>query len=336
MHHDDIPTGGARPAALLVVRISPADVGRRVTVRHQLDAGTLTDVVGRLVSWESGRVQVERRDSAVVDIEARRMVAAKVVAPEVSAEAMQAVAERGWPPFETSTLGDWVLRWSDGVTGRANSVRVAGSPGMPLASALSHVEQWYADRGGPALLQIPAPSEHDAELDAAGWAVARRTVLRAGSTSSVLEAAAAPVPDDVEVRRLPQPSAELLEMIDPGLDPAALARILSGPAERVFVEVRGAGGALVGTGRASAAASSSGRWAGITSIVTVPAGRRRGTATVVMTELARWAAEHDCPRTYLQSLASNEPASRLYERLALPVHHSYVYRSPSPGAVSAS
>ena len=57
------------------------------------------------------------------------VVAAKVVPPELSAEAMQRVAEAGWPPFETAPLGEWTLRASGGLTGRANSVRVAGDPG---------------------------------------------------------------------------------------------------------------------------------------------------------------------------------------------------------------
>ena len=181
------------------------------------------------------------------------------------------------------------------------------------------------------------PSAYDGGLDDAGWVVARRTVLRTGDTDAVLAAATAGAPPHgLTVLRGAEPSAELLELVDPGLDPVALARILTGPSERVFVEVREPDGALLATGRASAAAGGggSGRWAGITSIATVPSARRRGIATLVMAELARWARERDCPRTYLQSLASNEAASALYERLGMPVHHAYVYRSPTPGAVS--
>jgi GNAT superfamily N-acetyltransferase len=323
-----------RPAALLSVRVSPADAGRRVTVRHRYDGDTLTDVVGRLLGWEDGVLRVERRDGRVVDVRADDVVAAKVVAPEVAAQEMQAVAERGWPPFETASLGEWVLRWSGGVTGRANSVRVAGSPGMALPDALRAVESWYADRGAPPLLQVPTPSAYDDGLDAAGWAVARRTVLRTSPTRSLLDASARPAPDGIRLERMDQPSAELLELVDPGLDTEALTRILTGPAERVFVEVRDVDGTLLGTGRASATSAPSGRWAGVTSIATVPAARRRGVATLVMADLARWALEHDCPRTYLQALGDNEPAAQLYERLGMPVHHAYAYRSPVPGAVS--
>jgi len=76
------PGVGARPAALLAVRISPADVGRRVTVRHRYDASTLTDVVGRLLAWDEGpepALTLERRDGSVVVVPVALVVAAKVV-----------------------------------------------------------------------------------------------------------------------------------------------------------------------------------------------------------------------------------------------------------------
>jgi len=76
------PGPGARPAALLAVRISPSDVGSRVTVRHRYDATTLTDVVGRLLAWDEGAepaLSIERRDGSVVVVPLALVVAAKVV-----------------------------------------------------------------------------------------------------------------------------------------------------------------------------------------------------------------------------------------------------------------
>lgn len=70
---------GARPAALLVVRITPVDVGRRVSVRHRYDASTLTDVVGRLLTWDDDVLRIERRDGSVAEVAEADLVAAKVV-----------------------------------------------------------------------------------------------------------------------------------------------------------------------------------------------------------------------------------------------------------------
>jgi len=323
------PPPRARPGALLAVRISPADVGRRVTVRHLLDDGVLTDVVGRLTAWSGGwdgLLEVGRRDGAQVVVRAERVVAAKVVPPELGAEAMQALAQGGWPPEETAQLGDWTLRASGGVTGRANSVRVAGRPGAPLDEALEQVTRWYADRGLPPLVQVPVPSAYDDALAARGWGVARRTVLSTAATTEVQRHATGT--DRVVTERSATPSSEWLALVEPDLDPDALTRILVRPAEVVFVTARDASThELLGTGRASAAGSAVGRWAGVTSIVTTPAARRRGVARAVMGELATWAEENRCPSSYLQVLATNDAAHGLYDSLGFAVHHAYEYRS---------
>ena len=328
--------GPARPGALLAVRVSPADVGRRVTLRHRYDASTLTDVVGRLTQWRRSAshddevLLVEKRDGTLVEVRRDDLVAAKVVAPEISAEALQAVAEKGWPPREAATLGDWTMRATGGVTGRANSVRVAGDPGLPLPQALASVTEWYAGRGLPPLLQVPAPSSYDADLDAAGWTVRRRTVLRTTGTAALLEQVRARVvPPDLLVEHHDATTAEFLAFTEPDLDPVALAAILDAPPERTVVAVRdGATGVLLGTGRASATGSAAGRWAGLTSIATSPVARRRGVATAVLGGLAGWALDRECGRSYLQVLEANSAAWALYDALGFDVHHAYEYRAP--------
>ena len=322
-------------AALLAVRVSPADAGRRVTVRHRYEGSTLTDVVGRLLSWVDGALTVERRDGSRVEVPAADVVAAKVIAPEVSAEDLQRVAERGWVPWETATLGDWELRAAGGITGRANSVRVAGSPGTALDEALAHVRAWYEHRGLPPLLQMPVPSGYDDALEARGWAVARRTVLRTGAVADLLRDAREV--DGVVLLRLDVPTPEFLALVEPGLDPAGVLRILTAPTHVVHVEVRDrATGALLGTGRGSVTSAPSGRWLGVTSIATAPQARRRGVAVAVMGELGRWAQSLGSDRVLLQMLATNEAAGRLYDGLGVVPHHRYEYRSPVHGSVSPS
>ena len=322
------PAAG-RPAALLAVRITPADAGRRVTVRHRIDEDLLTDVVGILRSWSDGVLAVERRSGEVVAVPADDVVAAKVVAPELSAEAMQHVAEAGWPPFETAALGEWTLRASDGLSGRANSVRVAGDPGLPVQDALERVSAWYAERGIPPILQLPESSLWDAELDRRGWLPARRTTVRTAATEALIGAAGG-LPDGVVARRSDVPDDELLALVEPSLEPVGLTRLLTGPAERVFVSLLDVDGSLLAAGRASTAASPVGRWAGVTSVAVAEHARRRGLGRAVMGELGRWAAEAGAPSTYLQVMARNEPAIALYDSLGFVLHHAYCYRSPGP------
>jgi ribosomal protein S18 acetylase RimI-like enzyme len=128
-----------------------------------------------------------------------------------------------------------------------------------------------------------------------------------------------------------EPSEQFLTLVEPELDQVVLTRILTGPSEVAFVELRDpATHELLGTGRASAASSPVGRWAGVTSILVATDARRRGVATRVMHELAAWATAHGCPMLYLQVLASNEEALALYDGLGFTTHHAYCYRSPAP------
>lgn len=66
--------------ARYVVRISPADVGRRVSIRARTHAQPpATDTVGVLHAWQDGWLQVERRDGTVVRLPEVDLLAARVV-----------------------------------------------------------------------------------------------------------------------------------------------------------------------------------------------------------------------------------------------------------------
>ncbi|POM25018.1 hypothetical protein BTM25_36590 [Actinomadura rubteroloni] len=68
-------------AARLVVSISEADVGQRVSLRRRLPTGEYSDVVGVLESWSGGTLHVRRRTGELAEVDAAAMVAAKVVPP---------------------------------------------------------------------------------------------------------------------------------------------------------------------------------------------------------------------------------------------------------------
>ncbi|WP_067477218.1 putative acetyltransferase [Actinomadura hibisca] len=70
-----------RLAARLVVSISSADVGQRVSLRRRLPTGEYSDVVGVLESWSDGRLLVRRRTGEVVEVPEGIVVAGKVVPP---------------------------------------------------------------------------------------------------------------------------------------------------------------------------------------------------------------------------------------------------------------
>lgn len=63
-----------------VVRITAADVGRRVSIRARThEQPPATDTVGFLRSWEAGTLVLERRDGALVRIPESDLLAARAV-----------------------------------------------------------------------------------------------------------------------------------------------------------------------------------------------------------------------------------------------------------------
>jgi hypothetical protein len=71
----------ARFAARLVVSISQADVGQRVSLRRRLPTGEYSDLVGVLESWTGDVLTVRRRTGEQVEVPRDVIVAGKVVPP---------------------------------------------------------------------------------------------------------------------------------------------------------------------------------------------------------------------------------------------------------------
>ncbi|MFD4759865.1 GNAT family N-acetyltransferase [Streptomyces sp. NPDC058439] len=319
----------------LEVRITPADVGKRVSVRRTSEGGPqgakFTDTVGVLTSWDNGVLSITTKRGDSVRIPESTLVAGKVVpaaparrrGPAASFDELAPVCARAWQPVESEPLGDWRLRAARGFTRRANSVLPLGDPGMPLDEALGRVRRWYEERELPAYIQTATGAEGTqellcAELEERGW---RREV-----TAEVRIAALAPVGDlDAEVSRV---------RLSRDLDEAWLSRYqrFETPGPHVLQVLRGGPSVWFATvpGDAAGAAPAAigrcvvdGRWAGFMAVEVDPAHRRRGLASAVMTALARKALDEGASAAWLQVETDNDAARALYEGMGFAVHHRY-------------
>ncbi|MCQ4211435.1 GNAT family N-acetyltransferase [Streptomyces longispororuber] len=331
-------TAGGR----LEVRITAADVGKRVSVRRVSEDGPagrkFTDTVGVLTSWDEGVLLVTRRTGERVAIEETTLVAGKVVpaeparrrGPSATYAELARVSSRAWQPVESERLGAWELRAAHGFTRRANSVLPVGDPGLPLDAALTRVREWYAERGLPAYAQTATGAEGTQELLCAE--LAERGWVREVSAELRI-AALAPIGDQAD------PGAEVVLTRTPG--EAWLARYQRKGASEValkvlcarpsvwFATVPGEGEAPAAIGRCVV----DGRWAGFAAVEVDPAHRRRGLATKVMTALARQALDEGASAAWLQVEADNEGARVLYDRMGFATHHAYHhYRAPDRSA----
>ncbi|MFC8177138.1 GNAT family N-acetyltransferase [Streptomyces sp. NPDC013012] len=340
-------TGGGR----LEIRVTSADVGKRVSVRCVTDSGEaggmFTDTVGVLTSWDDGVLLITRRSGEAVRIAESSLVAGKVVpaaparrrGPSATFAELARATARAWEPVESEALGEWTLRAAFqevppggrpggtvagrrvGFTRRANSVLPLGDPGLPAAEALAYVRKWYADRGLPAYVQAATGAEGTqellcAELERLGW---RREV-----SAEVRTGALAPIGDldaDVSAVRLSRSADEAWlrryqRSGEPG--PAVRTVLASGPSVW-FASVAGTNGIPAAIGRCVV----DGRWAGFMAVEVDPELRRRGLATSVMTALARRALDEGASAAWLQVEADNDGARALYDGMGFAPHHHY-------------
>ncbi|MFE3680007.1 GNAT family N-acetyltransferase [Streptomyces griseus] len=330
----------------LEVSITPADVGKRVSVRRRTEGGgtgaQFTDVVGVLTSWNNDVLSITRKSGESVHIVESSVVAGKVVpaaparrrGPAASFGELAVVTARAWQPVESEALGDWRLRAAGGFTRRANSALPLGDPGLPVGEALDRVREWYEERGLPAYVQTATGAEGAqellcAELERNGW---RREV-----SAEVRIAALAPVGDlraeVAAVRLTREPDAAWLARYQrfstPG--PHVLRVLGSGPSVW-FATVPGEAGAPDADPAAPPAAIGrcvvDGRWAGFMAVEVAPEHRRRGLATAVMAALARRALDEGASAAWLQVEEDNAGARALYDGMGFAAHHRYHhYRS---------
>ncbi|MEN3583216.1 GNAT family N-acetyltransferase [Streptomyces sp. ZYX-F-203] len=329
----EISTGGR-----LEVRITRADVGRRVSVRRLLTphgtAHRFADAVGTLTSWDDGVLVITRKDGDIVQIPESALVAGKVVPPSparrrgpvASFEELTRASAAAWPPVESERLGDWVLRASGGFTRRANSVLPLGDPGMPLDRALETARRWYAKRGLPPLLQTATGPEDSREslgarLDRRGW-------VREGA-AEVWVGAPAPIGDlaggaGVALSREAD-DAWIARYGRVGESEAARS-VLAGGSSVWFAAVPGPSAP-----RAIGRCVVEGRWAVFGAVEVDPAARRRGLATAVMAALAERALDEGASAACLQVETGNVAARALYAGMGFAPHHAYHHhRAPGP------
>ncbi|GGW63605.1 GNAT family N-acetyltransferase [Streptomyces griseoloalbus] len=337
-------------AGRLEVRITTADVGKRVSVRSLIEHGpsgdTFTDTVGVLTSWDNGVLRITRKNGEGVSIAESALVAGKVVpaaparrrGPAASYEELARVSARAWRPVESERLGEWELRAAEGFTRRANSVLPLGDPGVPLEEALTAVRRWYAARGLPAYVQTATGAQGTqellcAELERRGWVREVTAELWTGALAPVADLGAEPSgvvlsreADEAWLARyrrkgVSEVALRVLEGGSPGPSGAG-----SGGGPTVwFATVPGGADAPAAIGRCAV----DGRWAGFAAVEVDPARRRRGLATAVMAALARRALDEGASAAWLQVEDDNAGARALYDRMGFAAHHAYHhYRAP--------
>ncbi len=237
---------------------------------------------------------------------------------------LERIAARSWPAGEVERLGGWLLRATDGVTRRANSVLPCDDPGIDVDDAVQHVIEFYTSRRLAPRFQMThasRPQGLDTVLEQHGFHIGLRVAVETAPMDRLAQEPEFPVSTDdtpldqwVEAYRLGGGYDEFSLRVRREI----MARI---PTPHVFASVRCDGEvASVGIGVVQDG------WAGIFGVVTRKEFRRRGLATALSHGIAQWARRHGAQGAYLQVEVNNSPARALYHRLGFVPEYEYWYR----------
>ncbi|MCX6468416.1 MAG: GNAT family N-acetyltransferase [Corynebacteriales bacterium] len=318
--------------------------GDRVVVRFRKGAGapgdwrrdpsaTASDVTGVLVAVPDNGAWAVDRDGEIVSVPAELVMSVRVLSdrPVRNSEirALERAAARGWPGFESTTIGGWFVRAGGGFSRRANSA-VPLERGATLdGGVVEALSAFYADRdlsARCAVVERLIPSVH---VDPDRFEIEAIAMVRSAEAMDVRR--------DVEITMTDTPSDAWIHAYLGSADrvgsPELVRRVVTASmdgslgfasvtdAEEIVAIGRGA----VTTDESFDAGSRGAAWNGITCLWTDPRLRGSGVGTAVIDRLLTWGREFGAEQAYLQVETTNTAAIRLYRRLGFIRHHTYGY-----------
>jgi N-acetylglutamate synthase len=229
-----------------------------------------------------------------------------------------------WPALRQVLLGGWVLRFSEGLTRRANSANPLRAPREHGDALIAVCKALYQRRGLPTIFRLPSiiAPDLDKRLDELGYGCEGESCIRYGDLTA-LEAAS-----DSAVQLLSRPTREWF---------AAMAALQKHTTEqrRTYRRIVGA----IAIPAAFAALAIDGEFVALAygaihdrllcyeSVVTDPRRQRRGYARRVVAGLAAWAKDRGAEGACLEVEAQNIAALALYDRAGLKTElYRYHYR----------
>ena len=245
------------------------------------------------------------------------------------ARSLEERALNAWPGLQQCLYDGWILRFSGGYTKRANSVIPFYAGCEPPGRKIRYCEEAYSRRGLPSIFKI-LPFGDCARLD--GYLASLGYDCRDETSTQAVE---------LTGRGPASAAAAYPVRVISGADPADLDGYadLNGINRQQHTMLRAIlkqcvgeigcvtamdGDQLVGCGLGIIEAGD----LGLYGVATTPAHRNRGIGSGVVASLLSWGQSRGATRAYLQVLARNAPARKLYARLGFCEIYRYWYRVP--------
>jgi len=229
---------------------------------------------------------------------------------------------RTWPALESVELDGWLLRFANGVTGRANAVYPLYPSQRDMSEKIAQVEQHYRSRGiRPAFKLVETQHRTlDAILDQRGYAFYNDSLVMAVKLGAELPAP----PNEVVLESFNDSWMADYGRIHPerGTQTPTYRDLLTSPiGTRIYASIWADGQrAAVGV------LSSSRAYGGIYCMATHPDYRERGMATRIVQAMLQHGKTHGLHYIFLQVAGDNAAAQHVYRRCGFERAYRYWYR----------
>ncbi|MDI2033056.1 GNAT family N-acetyltransferase [Paenarthrobacter nitroguajacolicus] len=241
---------------------------------------------------------------------------------------LEDLMDKAWPALEREESGEWVLRASEGVTQRANSVwpRFPSQDGQDsIARSVDSAALWYRSRRLPLIFQIfddPRTAGLNAVLDGQRFTRQSETRIMVRGVDDLRDATPA---QGVELSD--DPSREWLDLwwsVDGrgGEAELSVARNILTSCPSLYALVRDDDGVPAAVGRLALVDG----WGGIYAMATSPEHRRRGYATRVLSALLQSGSQRNLKGFWLLVTMANQGAQALYSQAGFTNQGGYFYR----------
>lgn len=259
-------------------------------------------------------------------------------------DALERAALTAWPALAEERRQGWSLRWAQGYTKRANSANPLCTAQPLTPSLVTEVQQWYDQRGLPAIFRLPdmVPAGADELLAREGYALVDPSLVLwrdlRGLDPHDPACIGSTAPPAAEDARDDSPCVVWAEHATAWLDDfqAVAGAFKSHDTAALHLQVlkaigpRCAWGVLRAGDHPVACALgvlSPEGLLGLFDVVTRPSHWRRGAARKLCQALLRWGRDVGGAHTaYLQVVAANAPARALYQSMGFSLAYRYHYR----------
>jgi N-acetylglutamate synthase len=237
---------------------------------------------------------------------------------------LEEIALNAWPALETIQIDGWVIRYANGVTKRSNSVNPIYASSQNIDEKIDFCEKFYRSKAIPVcfkITEIAQPVGLDEILDARGYAHKFDVLIQVTDISKLTGEI------DKNIHLLEDTNDLWLDQYIKmnGSKPAdkhVYKQIIDSIQFPKCLFTLTLNDAVIGCGLGVV----EDKYIGLFDIVVDPQYRNLGFGKMLVENILKWGKNKGAETAWLQVLANNAPAIRLYEKVGFKEEYRYWYR----------